>query len=235
MNRSGPGQGPTIRNSAFVPNSIILALSEQTSLKPDYNPDGTRIKAITYTRITMAGNEWIHNDTISNSLDYLDAMQSAYGMFNGPLGKFEYQMGFRAEYDNRNLKQLTSDESYTYEKFHFFPSFYVIRKLTDAHKLQFTYSRRIQRPDERDLNPFIEYRGSNNVSYGNPALTPEFTNSFELNYQYTFKKGSVSLESYYRGTTDKITRITGVDPLNGKQVFTILSPMPTKTIPSELN
>ncbi len=167
----------------------------------------------------VEGNEWIYNDTISNSLDYLDAIQSAYAMFNGPLGKFEYQLGLRAEYDNRNLKQLTSNESYTYEKFHFFPSFYVIRQLTDAHKVQFTYSRRIQRPDERDLNPFIEYRGSNNISYGNPALTPEFTNSFELNYQYTFKKGSVSLESYYRGTTDKITRINGVDSLNGKQVF----------------
>jgi outer membrane receptor protein involved in Fe transport len=167
----------------------------------------------------VEGNEWIYNDTISNSLDYLDAIQSAYAMFNGPLGKFEYQMGLRAEYDNRNLKQLTSNESFTYDKFHFFPSFYVIRQLSDAHKVQFTYSRRIQRPDERDLNPFKEYRGSNNVFYGNPALKPEFTNSFELNYQYTFKKGFMSLETYYRGTTDKITRISGVDSLNGKQVF----------------
>jgi outer membrane receptor protein involved in Fe transport len=167
----------------------------------------------------VGGNEWIYNDTISNSLDYLDAIQSGYAMFNGPLGKFEYQLGLRAEYDNRNLKQLTSNESYTYEKFHFFPSFYLIRQLSDAHKLQFTYSRRIQRPDERDLNPFIEYRGSNNISYGNPALTPEFTNSFELNYQYTFKKGFMSLETYYRGTSDKITRISGLDSLNGKQVF----------------
>jgi outer membrane receptor protein involved in Fe transport len=95
----------------------------------------------------------------------------------------------------------------------------VIRQFSDAHKVQFTYSRRIQRPDERDLNPFKEYRGSNNVFYGNPALTPEFTNSFELNYQYTFKKGFMSLETYYRGTSDKITRISGVDTLNGKQVF----------------
>lgn len=171
----------------------------------------------------VEGNEWIYNDTISNSLDYLDAIQSAYAMFNGPLGKFEYQLGLRAEYDNRNLKQLTSNESFTYEKFHFFPSFYVIRKLSDAHKVQFTYSRRIQRPDERDLNPFKEYRGSNNVFFGNPALTPEFTNSFELNYQYTFKKGFMSLETYYRGTSDKITRVSGLDTLNGRQVFTFTS------------
>jgi outer membrane receptor protein involved in Fe transport len=166
------------------------------------------------------GNEWIHNDTISNSLDYLDALQSAYATYNAPLGKFEYQIGLRAEYDNRSLKQITSSQSFTYEKFHFFPSFYVTRKISDVHQLQFTYSRRIQRPDERDLNPFKEFRGSNNVFFGNPGLTPEFTNSFELNYQYTLKKGFISLETYYRSTTDKITRITGIDTLNSKQVFT---------------
>jgi len=166
------------------------------------------------------GNEWIQNDSISNSLDYLDALQSAYALFNGPLGKFEYQVGLRAEYDNRYLKQITSSESFTYDKFHFFPSFYIIRKLSEAHQFQFTYSRRIHRPDMGDLNPFKEFRGSNNIFFGNPGLTPEFTNSFELNYQYTLKKGFISLETYYRSTTDKITRISGVDTLSGRQVFT---------------
>ena len=165
------------------------------------------------------GNEWIYNDTISNSLNYLDALQSAYSMFSGPLGKFEYQLGLRAEYDNRTLEQKTSSESFTYEKMHFFPSVHLSRKLSEAHQLQLSYTRRIQRPDERDLNPFKEFRGSNNVFYGDPGLKPEFTNSFELNYQYTFKKGFVSLETYYRWTLDKITRISGVDTLAGKQVF----------------
>lgn len=165
------------------------------------------------------GNEWVNNDSISNSLNYRDALQSVYGMYSGPLGKFEYQVGLRAEYDNRRLDQKTSADSYTYEKVHLFPSFYVIRKLSDAHQLQFTYSRRIERPSMWNLNPFKEFRGSNNVFYGNPALTPEFTNAFELNYQYTFKAGSITLETYYRKTTDKITRIVGIDSLAGRQVF----------------
>jgi outer membrane receptor protein involved in Fe transport len=172
-----------------------------------------------YDDFQSLGNEWIYNDTISNSLNYLDALQSAYSIFSGPLGNFKYQLGLRAEYDNRNLRQLTSDESYRYEQLHFFPSFYITRKIAEAHQLQFTYSRRVQRPRERDLNPFKEFRGSNNVSYGNPELKPEFTNAFELNYQYTLKKGFVSLETYYRTTSDKITRINGLDTLSGKQVF----------------
>lgn len=166
------------------------------------------------------GNEWLQNDSISNSLNYLDALQSVYGSFSSPLGKFEFQVGLRAEYDKRSLDQKTSSESFTYEKIHVFPSFYIIRKLSNAHQFQFTYSTRIQRPNMWDLNPFKEFRGSNNVFYGNPELTPEFTNAFELNYQYTYKQGSLTLETYYRKTTDKITRINGIDTLSGRQVFT---------------
>ncbi len=169
------------------------------------------------------GEEWVRNDSISNSLDYLDAIQSAYASLSGPVGKFDYKLGLRAEYDNRSLDQLTSDESYTYEKLHFFPSFYINRKIGENNQIQFNYSRRIRRPDERDLNPFKEFRGSNNVMYGNPELKPEFTNAFELNYQYTFEKGFVSFETYYRTTNDKITRISGVDTLNGKPVYTFTS------------
>jgi iron complex outermembrane receptor protein len=166
------------------------------------------------------GSEWIQNDTISNSLKYRDAIQSVYAIYSGPLGKFEYQAGLRAEYDHRLLEQKTSSESYTYENIHLFPSVFITRKLSDAHQIQFNYSRRIQRPSERNLNPFKDFRGSNNISFGNPELKPEFTNAFELNYQYTFKKGSISLETYYRETYDKITQINGLDSLYGRPVFT---------------
>lgn len=169
------------------------------------------------------GNEWIRNDSISNTLDYLDAIQSAYASFSGPVGKFDYKLGLRAEYDNRSIKQLTSQEAYTYDKLHFFPSFFINRKIGEKNQIQFNYSRRIRRPDERDLNPFKEFRGTNNVFYGNPELKPEFTNAFELNYQYTFKQGFVSFETYYRTTLDKISRINGVDILDGRKVYTFTS------------
>jgi len=176
-----------------------------------------------YENFQPLGNEWLRDDTISNSLYYLDALQSAYAIYSGPLGKFNYQAGLRAEYDNRKLEQKTTNETFTYEKLHFFPSVYLTRKFNEAHQLQFTYSRRIQRPRTRELNPFKEFRGSNNVFFGNPALKPEFTNAFELNYQYKFDKGFVSLETYYRATYDKITQINGVDTLSGRPVFTFTS------------
>lgn len=169
------------------------------------------------------GREWLRDEAISNSLYYLDALQSAYAIYSGPLGRFEYQVGLRAEYDNRRLEQKTTDEVFKYENIHLFPSVYFLRKLNESHQVQVTYTRRIERPRTRDLNPFREFRGSNNVFYGNPELKPEFTNAFELNYQYKFEAGFVSLETYYRATNDKITRINGIDTLSGRQVFTFTS------------
>ncbi len=173
-----------------------------------------------YEDFVVPGNEWLQNDSISNSMEYLDAMQSAYLIYSAQLGKFEYQAGLRAEYNKRTLDQITINESFTYEKLHFFPSFYLTRRISDAHQVQFTYSRRIQRPRERDLNPFKEFQGVDNVSFGNPALRPEFSNAFEMNYQYTHKRGFVSLETYYRGTLDKITRLSGYDTIADRKVFT---------------
>jgi len=158
-------------------------------------------------------NEWIYDSSLSNTLDYLDAIQSVYGTYTGKIWKIGYQAGIRAEYDNRYINQITLEEAYRYEKFHFFPSFYVTYELPKQMQLQFSYSRRIERPDERDLNPFKEYMDNQNIRVGNPGLIPEFTNSFELNYQIPFKKNFISLEMYYRHTSNVITRFTVYDSI----------------------
>ncbi|MBN1413574.1 MAG: TonB-dependent receptor [Bacteroidales bacterium] len=166
-------------------------------------------------------NDWITNNELSNKLDYLDAIQSIYGIYTGKLGKFGYQGGLRVEYDNRYINQITLDEEYRYEKLHFFPSFYITRELPKNMQLQLSYSRRIDRPRERDLNPFKDYMDNQNIRVGNPSLSPEFTNSFELNYQIPFKKNLVSFEAFYRHTNNVITRYTEYDTINDIFIHTV--------------
>ena len=163
---------------------------------------------------------WIKNNNFSNTLDYLDAIQSLYGTYTGKIQKFGYQAGLRAEYDNRYINQITLDEAYRYEKLHLFPSFYVTYELPKQMQLQISYTRRIERPDERDLNPFKEYMDNQNMRVGNPDLSPEFTNSFELNYQLPFKKNFISLETFYRHTNNVITRFTEYDTTAGIFIHT---------------
>jgi hypothetical protein len=45
------------------------------------------------------------------------------------------------------------------------------------------------------------------VEFGNPELTPEFSNSFSLNFLKTWPEHTLSISTYYRPTTDVIQRI----------------------------
>ncbi|MBK1439325.1 TonB-dependent receptor [Parapedobacter sp. ISTM3] len=85
----------------------------------------------------------------------------------------------------------------------FFPSLFYGYTLKDKSVLSATYSRRIQRPSFRDLNPFV--RKDNDFSYimGNPYLRPQYTQRFELAY----KKGNHSLSVYANRTTDVMAGI----------------------------
>ncbi len=73
--------------------------------------------------------------------------------------------------------------------------------------MQLNYSRKINRPNFFQLIPYYDYSDSLNISRGNPALVPEFTNLFELSYNLNFKNGNnIIATAYYRETNNLITR-----------------------------
>jgi outer membrane receptor protein involved in Fe transport len=103
-----------------------------------------------------------------------------------------------------------------------FPSTFLTYKISQTQDLQFSYSRRINRPNFFQLLPFVDYTDSLNISRGNPALVPEFTNSLELGYQKSFKKGHSFFASlYYKMSTDLITRyqVKEASPIPGRDVI----------------
>ncbi len=85
--------------------------------------------------------------------------------------------------------------------------------------MQLSATRRINRPNFFQLIPFTDYTDSLNITRGNPALVPEFTNSFEMSYSKTFKGGNNLLGSiYYKHSNNLITRYLspGTNPFTGK-------------------
>jgi outer membrane receptor protein involved in Fe transport len=59
------------------------------------------------------------------------------------------------------------------------------------------------------------------IEFGNPLLTPEYTNSFSLNFLKTWTDHTLSLGTYYRPTTDVMQRIRyqGIEPTTGQEVM----------------
>lgn len=110
------------------------------------------------------------------------------------------------DYDQEHDASLR-DEPFKKDYFQLFPSLFLNYPLTETSQLQLNYTRRLRRPWGGQLNNFRNTRDASMVSFGNPELTPEYTNSFSLNYLKTWTDHTLSLGAYYRPTTDVIQSV----------------------------
>jgi outer membrane receptor protein involved in Fe transport len=56
------------------------------------------------------------------------------------------------------------------------------------------------------LNPYMDVREGQELSFGNPNVDPEFTNAFELSYNLSLEKWNIYTCAYYRQTNNMMTR-----------------------------
>lgn len=146
----------------------------------------------------------------ASQIDYEsnDQVYAAYATYSSQIKNFGYQLGLRAESSDYEGKLLKTGELFKIDfPISLFPSIFLSQKVDETQSLQLNYSRRINRPNFWQLTPFTDSSDRLNPSKGNPALQPEFTNSFELSYEKTFKnKGNFLASIYYKHTSDLITR-----------------------------
>lgn len=159
------------------------------------------------------------DDTLAN-YDYAFHFEvhSVYAIFGQEKGKFKYQGGIRAEYAIQAPNLISSNEKYSKEYQNLFPSAHVKYALAENAELGLSYSRRINRPSAGQLNPFTSYADPLNLRSGNPFLEPEYINSIDLSYSLNKKKVTLSLSTFYRLTTDVMTRIKYFYPDNSSIV-----------------
>ncbi|CAN5405604.1 outer membrane beta-barrel family protein [soil metagenome] len=145
--------------------------------------------------------------TISSKYKFKDQVYAAYSTYSLKSDKWTYQLGLRLESSNYEGTLLGKDSNFAVKyPVSLFPSAFITHRLTEKQDVQFNYSRRINRPNFFQLIPFVDNSDPLNLSVGNPGLKPEFTNSFEFNYNYTYKKGANLLVSaYYKQTNNLIT------------------------------
>lgn len=151
-------------------------------------------------------DDFINDDAMSNEFDFSRNIQAVYFTYSNTFGKFDIKAGLRTEYTDRLLNQITLEEEYIYESLDLYPSAYITRKFGEGNQLQASYSRRINRPRDYFLNPYVFSSDGFSSFTGNPNLEPDFANSYELNYQKRFQQSFVSVETYFRQVKNKMTR-----------------------------
>lgn len=151
-----------------------------------------------------------------NEFEYKEQVHAAYLTYGNRFKNLSLQGGLRGEYFWRHPFNTTMDnlgvktrENYGDKgEIQLFPSFFASYSLPDNNEIQLNASRRISRPRGRQINPFKDYSDSTSISYGNLALSPEYSAALELNYLKTWDKHSLSSTVYHRFTDDVIQRVS---------------------------
>ncbi|OZC03272.1 TonB-dependent receptor domain-containing protein [Rubricoccus marinus] len=157
-----------------------------------------------------ASGQLVPDLDLNNAYDFDERVQAVYAQASRDWGLFGVQLGLRAEQAVTTFDLLTTDQSYDNDYQSLFPSAYLSVKPSEYTTLRGGYSRRINRPRRWELNPFVSPENPDNIRVGNPALKPEYTDSFEIRAEQITGFGSLSITPYYRHTTDVIRRITTV-------------------------
>ena len=150
---------------------------------------------------------YLADTSLSNYLNYHQKVYALYSEISFPVARLlSAKLGGRYERTEissffSNAQQQARIPGYNT----FVPSVFFLKKIGDNQTVKLSYSKRIERPDYRDLNPFINTSDPKNISAGNPYLQPEIGNRYELSYSRELEKiGSFMITAFYRTSNHDI-------------------------------
>jgi outer membrane receptor protein involved in Fe transport len=194
--------------------------------------------------------------TNTTSVNVLDALSGQYESDPFQSYHLKYDMGIYAAYLASSLKlfdwldvragaryeyttvridyQNTNVPSYSL----LVPSLILSHKFDSGETLKLAYTRRVERPEYAELNPFLNFSDPHNITTGNPSLKPEIGDNMELGYNKNFENGAnLSLTLTERINSQDLKQITTFYPIykvNGTD-YTNVSVTSRKNIGKEYN
>ena len=204
--------------AAFYNINSNTAASQSDQLSPAYTP----------------------NASLSNNLIYKQKVYAAYAELSFPVSKtINAKAGGRYERTELNSYFSNAQQQANIPGYNtFVPSLFISKKINDAQTIKLSYSKRIERPDYNELNPFVNTTDPKNLSTGNPFLLPELGHRIEFSYNRDFgKTGSAMINLFYRINEHDIQSYVFYYPSYavGDSVFTNVSVSTRQNIGSEKN
>jgi outer membrane receptor protein involved in Fe transport len=156
-------------------------------------------------------NTYLIDNLKSSTFNYQESnlafYANLYKQFND---KWSIQIGGRNE--NTFLKGSSTNNTVVNLKPNYskiFPTLFIQYNKNDNNQFSLNYTKRINRPDYSNLNPFRYYTNPNSYIEGNPFLQPAITNS--IDFSYTFKQ-KYFINAFLYLTDGQITQVPVLDP-----------------------
>ncbi|MDG2450378.1 MAG: outer membrane beta-barrel family protein, partial [Saprospiraceae bacterium] len=184
---------------------LDFSKSLESRLKIDI---GTKYSNVSTDNVTTFESKqegvWTEETNRSNSFNYDEEVLAGYAMLSKTLGKFNVQAGLRVEHTLSTGNSITLDQIVDRKYTDFFPSLNISHTVGEKHNLSYSYSRRLNRPDYDDLNPFVEFLDLYTFEKGNPFLNPQYADAFGVNYGFG---NNFFISANYSYTRDAITQV----------------------------
>ncbi len=183
-------------------------ITEKAKFEAGYNGDIHKSQDITeYQFYDTTNSEFYLDDLFSKNINYNQNVHALYSIYSNEFNEFGLQLGLRAELTDRTIKLQNTNQSFGINSWDYFPTLHFSYKLNETDQIMTSYTRRIDRPRGWELEPFLTWMDRYNVREGNPALKPEYIDSYELSFQKLFNKSIFSADLYYRMNNNKVEHI----------------------------
>lgn len=200
----------------LIQADYVLPLGKSSQFEAGYRGD-----FLETTTDFNVQNKGVVKPEFTNILQYKEKVNALYTQYGTKFNKFSVLLGLRFEDSNIDVNQLGTNDFNTKKYNNFFPSAFLTYELSDKSSASVSYSRRVQRPRGRLLNPFNNLSSNINIFVGNPDLNPAFTDALDFGYIKRWEKLTFNTSLYLNKTTDafQFARRDSGDIVNGIPVI----------------
>ena len=147
--------------------------------------------------------------TAQDSYEGTNLLGAGYISGSVPAGKFDISVGFRGEYNIQTLDAKSNNGGnieVDNPVFAALPMMNVAYNLSDRSLVRVAYSRTVNRPEFRELAPFLYYQFEYEAGiFGNPDLKTAFINNVDLRWEMYPNPGEmISVGGFYKDFKDPI-------------------------------
>lgn len=186
-------------NRMLFQADYVLPIGENSRFEAGYRGSFSTLETDAQAEILDDG-VWENNANYTNFMEYKEKVNALYSQFGSKVGKFSYLLGLRWEDSNIDINVITTNDYNNKRYNNFFPSAFLTYEFNDNTSASISYSRRINRPRGRFLNPFSGLESNINIFQGNPDLDPSLTDAIDIGFLKKWSKITLSSSAYFNAT-----------------------------------
>ncbi|WP_333802378.1 TonB-dependent receptor domain-containing protein [Sphingobacterium multivorum] len=191
----------------------VLPFSEVSKFEAGYRSQIRKSFDTQFSRSLDSIGNYVPDYRISNDFDFTSTVHAIYANYQNKLtDKIGYQIGLRGEqfelkstYFSKDPVAVETESNAKQKFFRLYPTLFLTYDVGEnGDKVQFSYSRRVQRARGWQVNPFLNVSDDLNYRQGNPNLKPEDVHSLEMSFAKTFGKVNLISSAYFNHASEVI-------------------------------